>query len=307
MDSMVAANQIAGAELASGKPCQPITVRPGAFSFADDTAAHWIPGEPEFAQMINGASFVMPHLEPFLVSTLGEAARQISDRAIKQEAREFCLQETQHYRTHRRFNDRLLATGYSALEQVEAEMAGAYVRLGTLPLGRRLAYSAGFEAMTLGVTNWLVSQRLQLFAGADPAATSFILWHMVEETEHKLVAHDVYCAVTPGYWRRAFGVLHGALDVIRWSRRCYIALLEHDGRWRSLRSRLKVWYWAVRFLAGAGPTLLKALLPGHDPRNERNHPWVDQWIAGYARLDPAIRANGMPLVDTNSPTMPVPF
>ena len=304
---MVEAKVIADPDKASCKHCQPITVRQGAFTFADDTAAHWIPGEPEFAQMINGASFVMPHLEPFLVSTLGEAARLVSDPAIKQEAREFCLQETQHYRTHRRFNDRLLAKGYSALEQVEADMAQAYARLAKQPLGRRLAYSAGFEAMTLGLTHWLVSRRLELFSGADPAATSFILWHMVEETEHKLVAHDVYCAVTPGYWQRAIGVLHGSLDVIRWSRRCYVALLEHDGRWRSWRGRLKVWRWAVRFLVGAGPTLLKSLLPGHDPRSERNHPWVDQWIAGYAGLDPAIKAKGMPLIDTTSATMPVPF
>lgn len=304
---MAATGAIAASGQATGKPCQPITVRQGAFAFADNTAAHWIPGQPEFAQMVNGASFVMPHLEPFLVSTLGEAARQISDPAIKQEAREFCLQETQHYRTHRRFNDQLLAHGYAALEQVEADMAQAYARLAKLPLGRRLAYSAGFEAMTLGLTRWLVSRRLQLFAGADPVATSFILWHMVEETEHKLVAHDVYQEVTPGYWQRAFGVLHGSLDVIRWSRRCYIALLEHDGRWRSLRSRLKVWGWAARFMAGAGPSLLRAMLPGHDPRHERNHPWVDQWIAGYARLDTETRAKGMPLIDTNSRTMSVPF
>jgi predicted metal-dependent hydrolase len=45
------------------------------------------------------------------------------------------------------------------------------------------------------------------------------------------VAHDVYQAVSPGYWRRAFGVLHGSLDVIRWSRRCYRALLMADGDW----------------------------------------------------------------------------
>lgn len=304
---MVATMEGAAAVHGSAKACQPITVRPGAFAFADDTAAHWIPGEAEFAQMVNGASFVMPHLEPFLVNTLGEAARLVSDPAIKREAREFCLQEAQHYRTHRRFNDLILAQGYDGLKTVEADMARAYARLGKRPLGQRLAYSAGFEAMTIGLTRWLVSQRLQLFAGADRSVTSFILWHMVEETEHKLVAHDVYCAVTPGYWRRAFGVLHGSIDVIRWSRRCYIALLKQDGKWHSARSRLRVWRWAARFIAGAGPTLLKALLPGHDPRGERNHPWVDQWIAGYARLDPARKDRGMPLIDTASSTMPVPF
>jgi uncharacterized protein len=291
----------------SGQQYQPITVRPGAFEFPAGTAAHWIPNFPEFAQMANGGSFVMPHLEPFLVATLGEAMQAITDPAIRQEARDFCLQETQHYRTHRRFNDLLLAQGYGALAAVEAEMADAYRRLSKRPLGQRLAYAAGFEAMTLGITRWLVAHRTKLFAGADPHAVSFILWHMVEETEHKLVAHDVYQAVTPGYWRRAIGVLHGSLDVTRWARRSYVALLKEDGRWRSPRARAKVWYWAAQFLIGAGPAVLRALLPGHDPRHERNHPWVDEWIAGYARHIAAGKSKAMPLIDTASSTMPVPF
>lgn len=298
------------AQAATGKPQKPvlpITVRPGAFSFADDTSAHWIPGEAEFAQMINGASFVMPHLEPFLVACVGEAGRLIADAEIKREARDFCLQETQHYRTHRRFNDVLLAKGYHRLEQVEADMARAYAKLAKQPLGSRLAYAAGFEAMTLGVTSWLVAHRQRLFRGADPRVTSFVLWHMVEETEHKLVAHDVYCAVTPGYWRRAWGVLHGSVDVMRWSRRSYVALLEHDGRWQSLRGRMRVWSWVARFAVGVGPSLLKSLIPGHDPRTMKNPQWVEQWIAGYAKFTQDKTCREMPLIDTASATMPVPF
>ena len=283
----------------------PITVRQGAFAFADETPAHWIPHAPELAQMINGASFVMPHLEPFLVATLGEAAKLIEDPAVRREARDFCMQETQHYRTHRRFNDVILGQGYGALAEIEAEMARAYARLAKRPLAVRLAYAAGFEAMTLGLTEWLVGNRTRLFRGADPHVTSFILWHMVEETEHKLVAHDVYQAVSPGYWRRAFGVLHGSFDVIRWSRRCYRALLMQDGQWRRPSSRIKVWWWAARFLMGTGPALLRAIVPGHDPREVKDHPWVRDWIAGHARQQE--RGAPMPLIDTQSAAMPVPF
>lgn len=283
----------------------PITVRQGAFTFAEDTPAEWIPHAPELAQMINGASFVMPHLEPFLVATLGEAAKLIEDPAVRREARDFCMQETQHYRTHRRFNDMILAQGYAALAGIEADMAQAYARLLQRPLAERLAYAAGFEAMTLGLTDWLVGNRTRLFRGAHAGVTSFILWHMVEETEHKLVAHDVYQAVSPGYWRRAFGVLHGSLDVIRWSRKCYRALLLKDGRWRQPASRLKVWWWAARFLVGTVPALLRAMLPGHDPREVKDHPWVREWIAGHARA--AERGAPMPLIDTTSAAMPVPF
>lgn len=294
-----------GSERHGAGSITPITVRQGGFAFAEDTPAHWIPHAPEFAQMVNGASFVMPHLEPFLVATLGEAAKLIADPAVRREARDFCMQETQHYRTHRRFNDVLLGQGYESLAAVEAEMAAAYARLLERPLAVRLAYAAGFEAMTLGLTDWLVGNRVELFRGADPRVTSFILWHMVEETEHKLVAHDVYEAVSPGYWRRAVGVLHGSLDVIRWSRHCYRALLQRDGRWRRPISRIKVWWWAARFLLGAGPAVLRALVPGHDPRMMKDHPWVREWIAGHARKE--TRGAPMPLIDTQSAAMPVPF
>jgi uncharacterized protein len=290
----------------TGRPSS-ITVRKGAFEFPEHVPAHWIPGEPEFSQMINGASFVMPHLEPFLVATVGEAGRALADHVIRREARDFCLQETQHYRTHRRFNDVLLANGYAELADVEAAMALSYRRLATRPLGRRLAYAAGFEAMTLGMTRWLVMQRLRLFRGADPRMTSFILWHMVEETEHKRVAHDVYMALTPGYWQRVAGLLHGTWDVIRWTRRSYVALLKLDRRWSTVRGRLKVWSWAVRFLAGAAPAVLLALLPGHDPRSVTHPEWVDEWIRGYANSRRDMQTGEMPLIDTLSPTMPVPF
>ncbi len=294
-----------GRRIGAADRITPITVRQGAFAFADDTPARWIPHAPELAQMINGASFTMPHLEPFLVATLGEAAKLIEDPAVRREARDFCMQETQHYRTHRRFNDVILGQGYGALAEIEAEMARAYARLAKRPLAVRLAYAAGFEAMTLGLTEWLVGNRARLFRGADPHVTSFILWHMVEETEHKLVAHDVYQAVSPGYWRRAFGVLHGSLDVIRWSRRCYRALLMQDGQWQRPSSRIKVWWWAACFLVGTCPALLRAMVPGHDPREVKDHPWVRDWIAGHALRQE--RGAPMPLIDTQSAAMPVPF
>lgn len=289
------------------KPVLPITVRRGAFEFPADTPAQWIAHAPEFAQMINGASFVMPHLEPFLIASITEAAKTVSSPGIAKEAHEFCMQESQHYRTHRRFNDVLLARGYDGLRQVEADMAASYARLSKRSLQTRLAYAAGFEAMTIGLTGWLVRHRVKLFSGADARVTSFILWHMVEETEHRLVAHDVYCDVTPGWFRRALGVLHGSFDVMRWTRRSYIALLKHDGRWKNFRNRLSVYGWVVRFFAGAGPALLRAMLPFHDPRHVKNHPWVDEWIAGHARVMGDKGRAEMPLIDTSSPAMPVPF
>ncbi len=50
--------------------------------------------------------------------------------------------------------------------------------------------------VTMGVTEWLINERETLFGGADPVVASLVLWHMVEETEHKSVAFDVFQAVS---------------------------------------------------------------------------------------------------------------
>ena len=94
-----------------------------------------------------------------------------------------------------------------------------------------MGYTAGFESMTLGVTRWLVEQRHDLFRGSDPRVGSFVLWHMVEETEHKRVAYDVYQAACPGYFMRALGVFTGSLHVMAYARRAYTMMLKKDGLW----------------------------------------------------------------------------
>lgn len=275
-----------------------------AFEFADDIAPHWIPGEAELSQMINGASLVMPYLEPFLIRTIRQALPQLSDPGLIADAQAFMAQEGQHFRAHRRFNEVLKSKGYPELAQIEDAMTAAYARLDRLPLSRKLAYAAGFESMTIGLTQWLVGQRHRLFAGADSRIASFVLWHMVEETEHKTVAFDVYQAVQGGYWLRVLGVLHGSLDVMRFSRRAYHQLLRTDGLWNNLRSRLRLAWQLGRFLAHTTPSLLAAMVPGHNPRQVRDQPWTVEWLRRSIALGDAAP---VPLIDTNDPAMPVPF
>ncbi len=281
-----------------------IVVRRIPFEFPDDIAPHWIPGEPELSHMINGASLTMPYLEPFLIRTTREALPLLADPKVRANAVAFMAQEGQHFRAHRRFNDLLKRKGYPELAVIEAAMEASYEQLEKLPLARRLAYAAGFESMTIGLTDWVVGDRRRLFAGADARVASFVLWHMVEETEHKTVAFDVYRATQSSYLLRAIGVLHASIDVIRFSMRGYKQMLRTDGLWVSSRSRLRLAYQLGRFLWHVTPSLLRALLPGHDPRRETDNAWTLEWIRRHSEYGG--RGN-VPLIDTNNPEMPVPF
>lgn len=277
------------------------------FHFPDDLDPVWIPENPELSAMVNGGSLVMPYLEPFLIRTLREASALIRDDALRIQAAGFNAQEGQHFRTHRRFNDVLKAVRYPELSEIEDAMTQSYARLDRRPLRTRMAYTAGFESMTMGLTRWLVESRCRLFRGADSTVTSFVLWHMVEETEHKRVAYDVYQHLfggsLSGYWARMIGVFHGSLDALRFSMRGYKQILKKEGRWQQPGPRLRLAKNISDFVIHVAPYLLRAALPGHNPRSEKDPQWVKDWLAGYARSDDG----HVPLVDTLSRSMPIPF
>jgi hypothetical protein len=53
-----------------------------------------------------------------------------------------------------------------------------------------------------------------------------------------------------------------------------------------------------------GPFLLRALLPWHDARSEKDPAYMQMWVKGYEDM-PA--GQEIPLIDTKHPDMPVPF
>lgn len=281
-----------------------IVTRRIPFEFPQDVKPHWIPDKPELAHLWNGASMTMPYLEPFLIRTMREALKQVQDPVLRADGEAFNSQEGQHYRVHRRFNDQLIASGgYTELAAVEAQMEAFYARLSTRSLACRLAFSAGFESMTMGMTRWLIGERCKLFKGADPRVVSFVLWHMVEETEHKTVAFDVYQALYGRYWQRMVGVLHGSYGVLNFGVRASLLMLKRDGLWNGWRPRGRFLAQGLMAVRHIGPYLLRAMLPWHDPRAERDLEWVRDWLARF----PADVADGsIPLVDTHDPLMPVP-
>ena len=158
--------------------------------------------------------------------------------------------------------------------------------------------------MTLGLTKWMVENRRDLFRNADTRVSSFVLWHMVEETEHKRVAYDVYQAACPGYWMRILGLIVGPLHLMKYTIRAYKVMLKKDGLWFNLRSRTRLWRRAIQFWAAVLPFFLRSARPGHEPEQEPDPEWVRDWINGYALL---ASADSIPLIDTHSSEMSVPY
>jgi len=280
-----------------------ICVRPFTFDFPDDLDPQWVPDNPWRSHFYNGVSLTMPYLEPFLCKTMREAMAQVDDEGLRDDMRGFIGQEAQHYQCHRRLN-KVLTNKIPQLVKSEAHIEQSYTRLSTRSLRRRLAYSAGFECMTNGFTNLIVGRRAELFQNAEPHVTSFWIAHMVEETEHKTVAFDVYQYCFGDYWPRAIGVLYGSFGVLHLGLGGMFRALRESGDLFSVRGVLGLVKEASKTLGAILPYLLRAMKPDYDPRDEPEARWAQEWIDGYAQADPE---QPMPLVDTKASGIPSPF
>ncbi len=280
-----------------------IEIRKIPFEFDQTSAPIWNQQKPEWSHMLNGASLTMPYLEPFLIKNLREAIIKIEDPGLEEDVKGFIGQEAQHFTNHRRLNEFLKANGYSELAGVEASYTVSYEALSKRSLEWRLAYTAGFETMTMGVTEWLVNDRDQLFKNADPIVTSLVLWHMVEETEHKSVAYDVFQAVSGSYWLRVLGLIYGSMHVGILARRAYMVMLKKDGRWANLRSRMRLWRMVGRFFVKAGGAMLRSLRPAYHPDEVQDPPWIDKWRDAYS----GNQADFVPLLNTTTESIEPEF
>ena len=277
-----------------------IRTRKIPFEFPQDIEPYWKPDMPEWSALLNGLSLTMPYLEPFLIRTIREAAEQIEDPALTAEVRAFVEQEAQHFSQHRKFNELIKSKGYPDLANLEKEMERYYAKLDGASLQKRMAYTSGFETMTIGLTRFMVNRRRWLFKDADPRVASLMLWHIVEEAEHKSVAVDVYRAVCPGYPAWVMGLFHAAFHVLAMAIRGARSMLVRDGRF-TLASKLRLAGLIASFLVTWLPVLIKSLLPGHHPDHIEDPLWVRQWIAEYDDKE------GVPLLDTSHDDIPARF
>jgi len=278
-------------------------VRRMRFPYPDSLKAWWNPMRPEFSHVVNAASLAMPYLEPYLIETMRKAKERVTDPKLQQEVDLYIGQESTHFRQHQQFNKRLADLGYKTVPKLEAVLKTDYEAFArTRSFTFNIAYAEGFEAMALTIGHMLVEDREHLFAGADPAVSSLILWHFVEEIEHKCVTYDVFKALDGRYAWRIYGLLYATIHIIARTRQGYRAMLIEDGLWFTLRSRLTLYRLLTRILLRVLPRLLRVLRPGYDPRQVPDPAWVTDWWRMHRE-----GADGMGELDTARLTSPVPI
>jgi uncharacterized protein len=156
---------------------------------------HYVDGDLVMSHVVAHLSALFPEGEEFFVRSVRHFADQITDPELKSRVQGFIGQEVTHGREHRVLNEHLQQMGYPT-RRIDRMTHRDFKRLERLlsPL-TCLAITAAFEHLTAVLAEILLGdERAQALLGSTEVR-SMLLWHAIEESEHRSVAFDVYRSV----------------------------------------------------------------------------------------------------------------
>jgi uncharacterized protein len=149
-------------------------------------------GDLLLSHLLTVLSSTFPEGEAYFVRSVEAVRDRITDPGLRREVEGFIGQEAMHGREHAVFNDRMAELGYPV------RPIGAYVR-GLTALRERflnekanLAVTAALEHYTATLAETVLGEAEARDAIGHDGARYLLLWHALEEAEHKAVAFDVY-------------------------------------------------------------------------------------------------------------------
>jgi len=162
-------------------------------AWLDDLPRHFAAdGDILTSHVLAVLSSVFPDGEDYFVRSVEAVRDRIEDPRLRQDVEGFIGQESMHGQEHRALNERLAELGYPT------GAIGTYVRKLTAFRERlqnekaNLAVTAALEHYTATLAETLLTDpEARAEIGYD-GVRYLLLWHALEEAEHKAVAFDVY-------------------------------------------------------------------------------------------------------------------
>lgn len=194
----------------------------------DEVPKRWLAGSLVASHVANGVNLLFPAGERFFVRSVKHYLDRIDDPELRARVKGFFGQEGRHAQAHERYFETMRAQGYDVdafLRGYERVAYGVIERISPPPL--RLAATAACEHFTAILADDALREGvLEL---ADPPMRRLLMWHAVEELEHKAVAYDVLRKVHPSYALRAAGMAIAATLLAGFWVAATRELLRQDG------------------------------------------------------------------------------
>ena len=146
-------------------------------------------------------SGMFPDGERFFIHTVRHYQKTINDPKMIADIRGFIGQEAHHGRCHEDLNDEIEKLGIP-IKMVSNNMASRIEMLKhRFGPARQLALTVAMEHFTASLAEFIL-ENPEVLDQAPEAFRQMMLWHSVEEIEHKAVAFDVFRLQVDDEWMR---------------------------------------------------------------------------------------------------------
>lgn len=158
----------------------------------DNLPVVFVRDNPVLSALFCSLSAVFPLGEKQFIDSVRHYQDRVTDPKMKQQVRAFIGQEAHHGNLHDDFNDKLQTLGWRT-DLIENQVLFLNKRVTkTHSPERQLAQTVALEHLTALFANFLMNTPNFLGSDVHPDVKTMLLWHAVEETEHKAVAYDLY-------------------------------------------------------------------------------------------------------------------
>ena len=260
-------------------------VRARRIQFAYPTGSldrHYVDGDLVMSHVVAYLSSTFPQGEDFFVRSVRHFADQLTDPELRSRVQGFIGQEVTHGREHHALNERLREMGYPTRRFDRATRLFVTSCERWLSPLTCLAITAALEHFTAVFAETLLGdERAQALLGSTEVR-SMLLWHAIEESEHRSVAFDVYRAAG-GTERRRIAAMRAITVSFSASTLIYSTLSLLGDRTTYHPARLARSLAAVRhspFLTRAMRRRIRAYnRPGFHPDDTDNTALLEHWTA----------------------------
>ncbi|WP_078322447.1 metal-dependent hydrolase [Mycobacteroides chelonae] len=152
-----------------------------------------IPGQPMIAQLFCGISMFFPPGERFMIAAAKSIQDQVQDPKLRADIDAFARQEAQHASEHSRANRVLAAQAGWDSDKVCREINAIWLFIEKHCSPRvRAGFTAATEHFTAIISEILLTDLEFVDAVPESKGKQMLLWHAIEECEHKAVVFDAY-------------------------------------------------------------------------------------------------------------------
>jgi predicted metal-dependent hydrolase len=235
---------------------------------------YWAENNPILTHFFNAFQSTFPEGEKLFIQAALDGAASLQkkgelDHIFKRDLKKFIQQEALHSQQHIKWTNALINYGYNGLESYDLRLKRFRIfSKKYFPLSLRLAITAAAEHYTASLAYLFTYIRPDILIRLPLQFRGLLLYHAMEELEHKSVCFDLYQNLSGSYIIQLFGFLFVTLDLII---NVYIRiryLLKRDGIFDS-KHRLNLY----KFLFGKKGIAKGLVIQIKRFLSPRFHPW----------------------------------